>query len=64
MPGYRLQPLASASCGTTKLVSGRECDVIVVLQDGRQLDGIMHTFGASSVSAMFVVYEVDGLYPQ
>jgi hypothetical protein len=49
-----------------EFVSGRERDVIVVLQDGRQLDGVMHTFewGFGCERVMFVAYEVDAVYPQ
>jgi hypothetical protein len=49
-----------------ELVSGRERDVIVVLQDGRQLDGWMRPldFAFECEHVVFPAYEVDGIYPQ
>jgi hypothetical protein len=49
-----------------ELVSDRERDVIVVLQDGRQLDGwprpFVHAFECEHV--VFLAYEIDAVYPQ
>jgi hypothetical protein len=49
-----------------ELVFGRERDVIVVLQDGRQLDGWMRTFeyAFECERVVFLAYEIDGIYPQ
>ena len=49
-----------------ELVSGREHDVIVVLQDGRQLDGWMRPFEQAfeCEQVVFLAYEIDGVYPQ
>jgi hypothetical protein len=45
-----------------ELVSGREADVIVVLQDGRQLDGWMRPFECEHV--LFLAHGIHGVYPQ
>jgi hypothetical protein len=49
-----------------ELVSGRERDVVVVLQDGRQLDGWMRPFeyAFECEHVMFLAYEVDAIYRQ
>jgi hypothetical protein len=49
-----------------ELVSGRERDVIVVLQDGRQLEGWMHTFewAFECEHVVFLAYEIYAVYPQ
>jgi hypothetical protein len=49
-----------------ELVSGREPDVIVVLQDGRQLDGWMRPFeyAFECEHVVFLAYEIDAVYAQ
>jgi hypothetical protein len=49
-----------------ELVSGRERDVIVVLQDGRQLDGWMRRFeyAFECEHVVFLAYEIDDVFPQ
>jgi hypothetical protein len=49
-----------------ELVSGRERDVVVVLQDGRQLDGWMRPFeyAFECEHVVFLAYEIDEVFPQ
>ena len=48
------------------LVSGREQDVVVVLQDGRQLDGwlVRYEYLMRCEHVVFEPWQVDGIYWQ
>lgn len=49
-----------------ELVSGRERDVIVTLQDGRVLDGWMVPFeyGFECERVVFAKWEIEEIFPQ